>query len=177
MRLVLLGLRGAGKTTVGRLVAERLGWPFIDTDALVVERAGRAIRDIFERDGEARFRDLETEVLRESGLRDRCVIAVGGGALDRPGNRRLLGPDVCFVWLNAPDAVLLARMRGDPANAVHRPPLTEGTPAGEMAAIRARREPIFRELADLELSTDGPAPRELAERVAEWLSSRGRPGT
>lgn len=176
MRLVLFGLRGAGKTTVGRLVAERLGWPFIDTDALVVERAGRAIRDIFERDGEARFRDLETEVLRESGSRDRCVIAIGGGALERPGNHRLLGDDACFVWLTAPDAVLLARMRGDPANAVHRPPLLGGTPAEELVAIRARREPIFRELSDLELSTDGPSPRELAERITEWLSSRGRPG-
>lgn len=176
MKLVLLGLRGAGKTTIGRLVAERLGWPFIDTDALVVERAGRTIRDIFERDGETSFRDLETEVLRESGLRDRCVIAVGGGALDRPGNRRLLGTDACFVWLNAPDAVLLARMRDDPANSALRPPLLGGTPAEELVAIRARREPIFRELAELELSTDGPSPRELAERVVERLSSRGRPG-
>jgi len=173
--LVLIGLRGAGKTTVGRLAAERLGWSFVDADSLVVERAGCSIRDIFEREGETRFRDLEADVLRELASCDRCVVAVGGGALDRPGNRRLLGPGACFVWLTAPDAVLLERMEGDPANAAHRPPLTQNTPAAELAVTRARREPIFRELADLELSTEGRSPHQLAERVAEWLSSCRRP--
>ena len=104
--IVLIGFMGSGKSSIGRRVATRLGFQFLDTDALLVEREGREITEIFEQDGEARFRDLETSVLSSLGMRDRCVISTGGGVILREENRALLGQLGLVVWLTASDDVI-----------------------------------------------------------------------
>jgi len=90
--IVLIGFMGSGKSSIGRLVGARLGFQFVDTDAVLVERDGREIAEIFAQDGEARFRDLETAVLESLGARNRCVISTGGGVILREKNRAFTPP-------------------------------------------------------------------------------------
>src|SRR3954447_21902345 len=103
-RLFLIGYRGSGKSTVGRLLAERLGWAFVDADEELEIRAGRSIADIFTTDGEPAFRALESAVLRELASRDRHVIACGGGVVLRDDHRRLLRTGGHCVWLTGDPA-------------------------------------------------------------------------
>src|ERR1043166_7259093 len=106
---VLIGMMGSGKTTVGKLVAERTGMEFIDLDETIVERAGRPIPAIFELDGEEAFRRMETDALREALSATHAVIATGGGIVTRAENRRLLRQIGTVFWLDAPADELLSR--------------------------------------------------------------------
>lgn len=133
--LVLVGMPGSGKTTVGRRIAERLRRPFVDVDELIVQRAGRSIPDIFAQDGEARFRDLETEVIEELSASHGLVVATGGGSVLRERNRALLRRNGLIIWLNRPLSDLPSDGR----------PLSL---ARGVAAIFEEREPIYRAFAD-----------------------------
>jgi shikimate kinase len=108
--ILLTGMMGSGKSRVGRGLAERLGWPFLDTDLLVQERAGCSISEIFARDGEARFRALERAVLERLPT-ERTVIALGGGALMAPENRSLARSKGLLLWLSASPECLAQRLR------------------------------------------------------------------
>jgi len=112
MRIFLIGYRGTGKSTVARLLADRLGIEAIDADAELERRAGKTIRTMFAEDGERAFRDLESTLLAEFGDRDDVVIATGGGVILRPENRAILKTGR-VVWLTAPAEVLWRRMCGD----------------------------------------------------------------
>src|SRR3990172_12766935 len=106
-RIVLTGFSGTGKSLVAPLIAQRLGWELVDTDALVEQAAGRPIADIFARDGEAPFRELETDAVRQACARPNTVVSAGGGATLRPDSRRLLADGGVFLFLDAsPDTVL-----------------------------------------------------------------------
>jgi shikimate kinase len=123
-RIALVGLSGAGKSSVGRLLAERLDWALLDVDALIETTAGRSIPQIFADEGEPGFRDREAEALRLALSLGERVIATGGGAVLRPENRRLLRDEALVVWLDAPTEVLIARLRarrGAPASRRRRP--------------------------------------------------------
>src|SRR6188768_2626659 len=112
MHLFLIGYRGSGKTTVGRLLADRLGWAFLDADAVLEDRYGRTIREIFAAEGEAGFRDKESAVLADLCTRTDTVIATGGGIVLREVNRRLLNQNGFVTWLTADPPTLLARIQG-----------------------------------------------------------------
>ncbi|MCK6456805.1 MAG: shikimate kinase [Phycisphaerae bacterium] len=168
MNLVLVGPRGSGKTTIGRLLADRLGRAFFDTDDLVAATAGATLREIFARFGEARFRDLESEVIRSLAERDCCVIALGGGALLRPANSEVLRPRATFVWLRAPIGTLVRRVMEDPQSAAQRPPLTSHGPHEEMARIVADREPLYLAVADRIVETGDRSPAEIAGEIEGW---------
>lgn len=171
--LYFVGPMGCGKTTVGRLVAERLGRPFVDTDALVVQRAGRTIPEIFARDGEEGFRRLETAVLQE--LRDGMVVATGGGALLRPENRAHIRATGHVLWLRVSHGELFRRLSA--GDGFRRRPLLRGPdPEGTLRAILAKREPIYQEMADLIINTEGLAPAQAAEAVIKALEARGYAG-
>ncbi len=150
--LVLVGLMGSGKSTVGRVLAERLGRPLYDSDAMIEERTGRTVREIFAADGEPAFRVLETAALTEA-LRSEvpCIVAAAGGVVLAEDNRRLLRESGAkVVWLAADPAVLVERVR----SGGHRPALDDD-PAGTLLRMQHEREALYREVADLVITVDG----------------------
>ncbi len=163
--LVLVGMMAAGKTTVGRAVAARLGRPFSDSDELVEARTGRTVREIFARDGEAAFRVLETAALVEAlAVEEPQVIAAAGGVVLEAANRSALRrPGVRVVWLRADPHVLEGRLEaaGGPG---HRP-LLDGDPGAALRRLAAEREPLYREVADVVVDVGGLTPGDVVERV------------
>lgn len=160
--LVLVGLMGAGKSTVARLLGERLGRRVVDSDAVIEAQTGRTVREIFQVDGEPAFRTLETAVLLEA-LADPepLVIAAAGGVVLRDENRAALRrPDVRVVWLAADPAVLVERVR----SGGHRPALDDD-PAGTLRRMHDSREPLYREVADLIVSVDGRSANDVVEAI------------
>ena len=171
-RVYLTGFMASGKSTVGPLVADRLGYRFADLDWLIEARAGRTIPALFASGGEAAFRKAEAEALAETTRGEGVVVATGGGALVDPANLRTARAAGTVVWLRASVPVTLARL-GDAAG---RPLLHDraGRPlAGDALALRVRRlladrEPFYAQ-ADLAVDADGPAAlvaRDLAETLA-----------
>jgi len=172
--LALLGLRGSGKSTVGRLVAARLEHPFLDLDALTVEAGRRAGRregsagELLAAAGIVAFRAFEAEALRrvlEPGLT--VVLATGGGVLERPDNRAWLARAACRVWLRVPVEELQRRLRSDPTL---RPPLLGHDPVEEVGALAARRQPLFRSESDLVVEAGDGTPEDVCERVLAALA-------
>ncbi len=160
--LVLVGMMGSGKTTVGRALAARLGRPLLDSDAMIEDREGRTVRDIFGDDGEDAFRTIETEVFVQSLARpDPAVIAAAGGVVLRKENRdamRVSGARV--VWLRADPAVLLERVKAGP----HRP-LLDDDPAGVLQRMYTERQELYREVADAIVTVDGRSVNDVVEAV------------
>lgn len=172
MRLVLVGLRGAGKTSGGRRAAARLGVPFLDLDDLIAAR-GRSIEAIFAEEGEAGFRRLEREVLAALDPPDPAIIATGGGAVLAPENRARLAALGRVVYLRADPAILAERVRHAP-----RPALAAGGPEAEAHALLARREPLYRALcqhAQDEIDTGSLTEDEVVARLFS-LASDPDPG-
>jgi shikimate kinase len=165
--LALIGARGTGKTSVGRLVAERLGLPFADADGELERRAGRSIAAIFAAQGEPAFRVLEEEVLGELTARDGLVLATGGGVVLRAANRRALRRFGRVVWLTAAPDVLVGRLRLDAGG---RPALTEAGLLAEIAAVLEARIPLYQEVADAIVDTTGRTPAEVADDILKIWS-------
>lgn len=172
--VALIGMRGSGKSTVGRELAARLNLPFIDTDELITHAAGRCIADIFAHDGEIAFRRLEPNAVRES-TQGPAVISVGGGAVLDAGNVSDLRSAAMVVWLTAPVEVLCRRLEQDTANAVSRPALTRLTPADEVRSVLAVREPLYRAAADFAIDTASITPGQVAEEIARQFERVRRP--
>ena len=153
--IVLIGMPACGKTTVGRLLAARLGRPFLDTDDLIVERAGKSIPDIFAREGEAVFRQMESDVIREAGAKTGAVIATGGGAVLRPGNVTALQQNGRVVFLDRSPERL--------SPGTGRPLFADPQQAFQ---LYAQREPLYRAAADATVNANG----SIAETVEGVLS-------
>jgi shikimate kinase len=168
--VVLVGLMGTGKTTVGAMLAEHLRRPFCDTDAVVEARHGRTVREIWESDGEPAYRVLETSVLLDA-LRDPnpLVVAAAGGVVLAAENRAALRQPGCVVvWLTADPAVLVARAR----SGGHRP-LLDDDPAGAMARMAVDREALYREVADVTVRVDELSADEVCDAVLDALYDWG----
>lgn len=172
-RIILIGFMGAGKTTVGALLAERLGWDFFDSDLLVEARAGTRIAEIFERRGEAAFRDLEAEVIREAGNAppdDHLVLALGGGAVERIETRDFLASlqNILVIFLEAPLETMIARCVAH-ENAPERPVLAD---RGRLVERWQQRLPWYRQ-AHLTVETGGLSPQQVVERILQRLDRIG----
>jgi shikimate kinase len=161
-RVVLVGPPAAGKTTVGRLLAERLGVPFTDTDDLVVERAGKPVSDIFVDEGEEAFRVLEAAAVTEALAGD-GVVALGGGAVLAEDTRtRLAGQPVVLLLADVPTSATRVGLNRDR-------PLLLGNPRAQLRVLLADRLPLYREVAVAEVATDDRDPDEVADAVLAVL--------
>jgi shikimate kinase len=175
-RVVLTGFMGAGKSTVGRLLAARLGWPFLDIDSLIAAEQNCTIPQIFADHGELHFRRLEAEavarVLHAGHEYPYAIVALGGGAIETAAVRQILfGPEAVTIFLSAPLAVLLARCRGGSGESPVRPLLA----AAESPEDRlARRLPYYQQ-AHLTIDTAGIAQTAVVDRIMEWLSAYDPP--
>ena len=157
-QIVLVGLSGVGKSTVGRALAERLGWEYVDTDDLVTAREGKTPADLITSRGEPAFRDIEARVVTEAARRESVVIATGGGAFQRGVNRRALGERGLICFLDATPTEIARRLRAD-AQASPRP-LVDGDLDANLARLDAERRPTYNH-ADLWVPVQGaPEQRE-----------------
>lgn len=168
-RVFLIGYRGTGKSTVARLLAERLGWAWSDADALLETRAGLSVRQIFASEGEAGFRERESLLLAELCGMERLVIATGGGVILRPANRELIRAGGIAVWLTADPSTLWDRLEGDATTAERRPTLTVGGRA-EVEQLLRDREPHYRACAHFAVDTVGRSPEHVAEEIQRRLA-------
>ena len=160
MLVCLSGFMGSGKTTVGKIVADALGCPFLDLDDLVVKKAGKSIPDLFAQDGEASFRQLEARILRQTVDKyagNTAVLALGGGAVLAPASAALLREKTVCIYLKASLDTIRQRLEGE----------TTGRPLADdrLAARLASRVPIYEETAHVIVDTDGLSPEEVADEI------------
>jgi shikimate kinase len=148
MNIALIGYRGSGKTTIGKKLASELGMTFVDTDTLITQRAGKTIKDIFQAEGEAGFREREAAVVAEVAAQDNQVIALGGGAVLRNANVEAIRKHCRVIWLQAEAETLYARISADTTTASTRPNLTAAGGLEEVRALLAARMPAYQAAAD-----------------------------
>ena len=164
-RIFLVGPMGAGKTTIGKYLAANLKMRFADTDAQIEERTGADIPWIFDVEGEEGFRDREQQVVEEMTEWDDVVLATGGGVVLRPDNRRVLGGRGFVVYLHATVEEQVRRTQRDQ----RRPLLQNGDPEQVLSDLMSVRDPLYREIADHIIATDGCSPRTVAQRLVREL--------
>ena len=168
-KVLLIGMMGAGKTTTGRLLAERLGWPYLDSDDEIERQTGRTVPEIWRQDGEPAFRAEESRVLAEAcALDGSAVISVAGGAVLDLENRALIRGSGLTVWLRA-EVNTLARRVGSGAGR----PLLEGGPAAALSRLSAQRAPVYAELADLVFDVDRMSPAQVVAAIVDALVGAG----
>lgn len=164
-RLFIVGPMGAGKTTIGRLLSKSLKRDFFDSDKEIEARTGADIPWIFDVEGEAGFRDREVQVIDELTQRDNLVLATGGGVVMRPENRSALAGRGLVVYLYTPVKEQLRRTGRDRK----RPLLNVDNPEQVLRDLIAMRDPLYREVADMVVESDGSAPRIIAQRILAQL--------
>lgn len=163
--IVLIGMRGSGKTTIGRLLAQKLGKQFIEMDEMIVQRMGLSIPGIVEKYGWGKFRDAEKEVTLEVARLDNVVNATGGGVVANEENISALKQKGKLVWLKVGLDTLVKRIGDDPS----RPSLTGKPLREDMAAVLAERTPIYERAADFTIDTDGKMPEDIAELIIKLV--------
>jgi len=163
--IVLIGFMGSGKSTVGRELHHRLGYPLVDMDHFIEQRARKSIAEIFADDGEDKFREMETAVLEElfDPSAPRRIISTGGGVVGKERNRELLRSLGYVVWLQAPLKVIIERTSKNR----DRPLLHTDNPAARIAALMESRNPLYDEAAHLKVDTTGLDCGELATGILE----------
>jgi shikimate kinase len=165
--IVLIGLMGAGKTTIGAALSKRLGKSFVDVDHELEARTGVSVATIFEVEGEAHFRDRETATLRELADRQNMVLSTGGGAVIRPENREILRRIGTVIYLHAPPEVSYQRLR----RSRDRPLLKTDDPLARLQALYRDRDPFYRETAHFVIESDREHCAQVVQAVVERLQA------
>lgn len=172
LNLYLIGMMGSGKSTLGRIIAKKLGYQFFDTDELIVRVAGKSINEIFATEGETAFRDLETQVISEICAYKNLVVATGGGMVIRQKNWSYLRHGV-IVWLDVPVEELYQRLKED----TNRPLLRDPDPLGKLTQILSDRQRMYAQ-ADIQIQVSTPeTPDNLAMRVLAEIPKVLKPET
>jgi shikimate kinase len=166
--IYLVGMPGAGKTTVGRQLARRMQRSFIDADHEIEARTGVRIPLIFDIEGEQGFRDRESKVIAELAAESNLIVATGGGAVLRPQNRAALKQGGTVVYLHAAPRLLYERTRLDP----NRPLLQVADPMSKIEELFAQRDPLYREVADIVVNSIGGSISHLVKQVENAVSSK-----
>jgi shikimate kinase len=167
--LSLVGMPGSGKTTVGRQLSRRLALPFFDSDHQIEQRLGCSIREYFAREGEAAFRALEEQVLRELAQGPSAVVATGGGAVLCEGTREALRNGGKVIYLRSSPEELYRRVRHD----TQRPLLQVADPMAKLRAMHAERDPFYREAAHFQIDTGRPSVPTLVNMIVMQLELAG----
>jgi shikimate kinase len=167
--LFLVGMPGSGKSTVGRQLSRRLQLPFFDSDHVIEQRLGCSIREYFEREGEAAFRDLEEQVLGELAAGPDAVVATGGGAVLREANRAGMRQGGKVIYLRSSPEELYRRLRHD----TQRPLLQVADPMAKLRTLYAERDPLYRETAHFQIETGRPSVPTLVNMIAMQLELAG----
>lgn len=170
MNVILCGMMGAGKTTIGIKIAERTGRRWYDTDGVIVDRYGN-IADIFEYYGEAHFRKLETEIVRELAVMDNLVVSTGGGLVLKSENNELLQANGKIVFLRAAQETLAQRLHVDGT----RPLLQTSTEniQDRLARLMKERTPVYEHVSDYIVDVDGKTPDQIAEEIVQIFEKDG----
>jgi shikimate kinase len=166
--IFLVGMMGAGKTTLGKAVAQRLGLAFVDTDRLLIERTGVPVGTIFEIEGEEGFRKRESALLADVAAADEQVVATGGGIVIAEENRRVMREAGTVIYLRARLERLWERTRHDSS----RPLLATPDPRARLAELLEVREPLYRDAAHLVMETGAQSAATLAARIVAALGAR-----
>lgn len=172
MNIVLIGYRGAGKSTVGAKLAIRMGKGFVDTDLLVEERQGASIRDIVESYGWGHFRAVEKGIIEEVSHRDDLIIAPGGGAVLDPENVGSLRENGLMIWLKADREILCQRIGRDARTVGSRPTLAGKGVMEEFGEVMAIRNPFYERAADAEIDTSGMDLEEVVEAALAVIQEK-----
>jgi shikimate kinase len=163
--VILIGPMGSGKTAVGRSLARHLSRPFYDSDTEIVRRTGVDIHYIFEKEGEAGFREREREAIAALVALKGIVLATGGGAVMLPENRRLLAERGCVIYLETSIAQQAERVK----QGRHRPLLSNVDPEARLGELMAVRDPLYRSIADITVATDGRRVKAVAEDIVRMI--------
>jgi shikimate kinase len=172
MKISLIGYRCTGKTSVGKLLAERLGIPFYDTDELIQSEAGKTIKELVDQEGWDAFRQRERAIIQQLPLSADAVIAAGGGAIMDVANRNSLREKGPCVWLMADVRTIVERMRKDGVSDAQRPPLSSDGLEQETATILEARRPMYQEMADYLCDTSGKNIEAIVDEILSALGLR-----
>jgi shikimate kinase len=163
--IILIGYRGSGKTSVGKRLSAELGRPFFDTDALVEKQARMSIDVIVSRMGWSHFRELEKQVIESVTGKSNRIIATGGGAVMDPTNVGYLKRNGWIFWLKAEAQILRQRIEKDQGAGTVRPSLTGQDPLKEIQAVLVQRHPVYQQVCDFMIDTEGYSVRDVAMRI------------
>lgn len=163
--IFLIGPMGAGKSTIGKLLSQQLGWAFVDSDKEIEQRTGASIPLIFEIEGEQGFRDREAAIIEELTRDSNLVLATGGGAILRPENREALKARGVVIYLHTTVAQQAERTAFD----TQRPLLQTGDRQAKLTALMKEREPLYRACADVIIETQGRTPKGVVDLICQKL--------
>lgn len=165
--IILIGMMGAGKTTIGQRLARRLNYSFLDTDQIVVEETGWSVTELFCREGEAGFRRREAEIIQRIAGNKRCIIATGGGAVLLPENIAHLKEHGWIIYLDAGLRTLAERLKGEQ----NRPLLRDADPEKRLRELLQKRLTLYRKAADWEISTDTLTLDEVVDQIVQKINT------
>ena len=169
MNIYLIGYRGTGKTTLGRALSRKFRRKFVDLDLLIEEREGRKIEEIFAKDGEKYFRDIEHKVLSEIARQSDLIVSTGGGIVILPENREIIKSTGITIYLTADDKTIYKRIKNDK----NRPPLTSKPPLEEVHHLLSIRKPFYEELADITIDTSVSNIEDCSKKIIEFIKIKG----